>query len=489
MNRSIFTYLSIFILLISCSDFEELNQNPNEPTSVGAGVLFTNAIRNSVQTTSNEAFLLSNNIAQLTGKALRLEADNYNWNAFPTLWEGLYGSLTDVEGALLIAESENNQAMKGALLVLKSWIYSQLTNAYGDIPYSEAIKGGGVTEANLTPKYDSQQAIYTSLLADLENAATLLNSSGTISGDILYNGDASKWIKFSNALRLRLLMYMSKKADVSSQFKAIVDGSSLFSSNDDQAALTFLRSFPNEFPTLPLKSGDFIAVAFSKSSKDVLSAYSDPRLSRYARPDNGDYANPTFSGLTNGDASQSGSRLGVAYYDFIGDATASQMGINYAQGIIMTYAEQELLLAEAAYNNWIDADAELHYKNGIKASQEYYQVDYTPFGFSDFEDFYANSGVALDEKIDVWEQKWLALYFTAMDPYFEVRRWYVSEGGFDNLRFLKEPYGRNFNDYKLPLRFLYPFQEQSLNQDNYNEANGRYSASKLINGKMWIVSD
>ena len=196
MNRSIFTYLSIFILLISCSDFEELNQNPNEPTSVGAGVLFTNAIRNSVQTTSNEAFLLSNNIAQLTGKALRLEADNYNWNAFPTLWEGLYGSLTDVEGALVIAESENNQAMKGALLVLKAWIYSQLTNAYGDIPCSEAIKGGGVTEANLTPKYDSQQAIYTSLLADLENAATLLNSSGTISGDILYNGDASKWIKY-----------------------------------------------------------------------------------------------------------------------------------------------------------------------------------------------------------------------------------------------------------------------------------------------------
>src|SRR6056300_659189 len=240
MNYKSLLYTALTVLFItSCSDFEEINENPNQPTEVGADVLLTTALRNSVQTTSNEAFLLSNNIAQLSGKALRAEVDNYNWNAFPTLWEGLYGSLTDIESALNITSASGNEKTQGALLVLKSWIYSQLTNAYGDIPYSEAIKGGGVTEANLTPKYDSQQAIYTSLLADLENAATLLNSSGTISGDILYNGDASKWIKFSNALRLRLLMYMSKKADVSSQFKAIVDGSSLFSSNDDQAALTF----------------------------------------------------------------------------------------------------------------------------------------------------------------------------------------------------------------------------------------------------------
>ncbi len=75
--------------------------------------MLTNAIRNSVQTTSNEAFLISNNVAQLTGKALRLEVDNYKWNAFPTLWEGLYESLTDVEAAHALAREANNQAMQG----------------------------------------------------------------------------------------------------------------------------------------------------------------------------------------------------------------------------------------------------------------------------------------------------------------------------------------------------------------------------------------
>src|SRR6056300_1087979 len=96
-------YIVLIIALTSCDDFEELNINPNEPTKVSSGVLFTSAIRTSVQTTSNEAFLLSNNAAQLTAKTLRAEVDFYGWNAFPTVWEGLYESLTDINNAIEIA--------------------------------------------------------------------------------------------------------------------------------------------------------------------------------------------------------------------------------------------------------------------------------------------------------------------------------------------------------------------------------------------------
>ncbi|MEK9560439.1 MAG: SusD/RagB family nutrient-binding outer membrane lipoprotein, partial [Flavobacteriaceae bacterium] len=205
-----------------------------------------------------------------------------------------------------------------------------------------------------------------------------------------------------------------------------------------------------------------------------------------ARPDNEDFDSPTFSAIDNGVGGQTGSRLGLAYFDYPGQTTAQQLGLNYAEGLMMTYAEQQFLLAEAAALGWINNDVEAHYKSGIKASHDYYQVNYTPYGFSDFEDFYSNSGVAYDEVIDIWEQKWLSLFFTAMEPYFELRRWYVSEGGFENLRFVKEPTGTNYNDYALPMRFLYPGQEQSLNQENYNAAKAQYNG---INGKMWILSN
>ena len=477
-------YIVLIIALTSCDDFEELNINPNEPTKVSSGVLFTSAIRTSVQTTSNEAFLLSNNIAQLTAKTLRAEVDFYGWNAFPTVWEGLYESLTDLSSLISIAREENNDKMIGAAMVFESWIFSELTNAYGDIPYSDAIKG---EESVFTPKYDTQASIYQDLLDKLDLAISMLKGSGTISGDILYNGDASKWIKFANGLKLRLLMYESNKIDVSNSFKLIVEQGELFESNEDQAALNFLNSFPNQFPTIPLKQGDFDAVAISKSALDLMELYHDPRLSRYARPDNLNFEAPEFTGVANGVGGQTGSRLGLSYFDYPGHVTASEIGINYADGIIMSYAEVEFLIAEAIAKGWLSGDLESHYKKGIQASHEYYQVNYTPFGWTDFENFYQNSGVGYTSTMDIWKQKWLSLYFSALDPYYEVRRWYVEAGGWDALPFLNPPIGNNSNNYELPMRFLYPGQEQSLNAENYNEANSRYSTSKLINGKMWIV--
>jgi len=477
-------YIVLIIALTSCDDFEELNINPNEPTTVSSGVLFTSAIRTSVQTTSNEAFLLSNNIAQLTAKTLRAEVDFYGWNAFPTVWEGLYESLTDLSSLISIAREENNDKMVGAAMVFESWIFSELTNAYGDIPYSDAIKG---EESVFTPKYDTQASIYQDLLDKLDLAISMLKGSGTISGDILYNGDASKWIKFANGLKLRLLMYASNKIDVSTSFKLVVDQGVLFESNEDQAVLNFLNSFPNQFPTIPLKQGDFDAVAISKSALDLMELYHDPRLSRYARPDNLNFEAPEFTGVANGVGGQTGSRLGLSYFDYPGHVTASEIGINYADGIIMSYAEVEFLIAEAIAKGWLSGDLESHYKKGIQASHEYYQVNYTPFGWTDFENFYQNSGVGYTSTIDIWKQKWLSLYFSALDPYYEVRRWYVEAGGWDALPFLNPPIGNNSNNYELPMRFLYPGQEQSLNAENYNEANSRYSTSKLINGKMWIV--
>ena len=474
------------IFISACNDFEELNINPNEPTTVSTGVLFTSALRTSVLTTSNEAFLLSNNIAQLTAKTLRAEVDFYGWNAFPTVWEGLYESLTDLQSLIGIAELDNNDQMIGVAMVLQAWIFSELTNAYGDIPYSEAI--GGDTSV-FTPKYDTQEFIYGDLLKKLDQAIVKINGSGTIYGDILYQGNGDNWVKFANSMKLRLLMYSSNKNDVSSSFSAIVNEGLVFKSNEDHAILNFLNTFPNQFPTLPLKQGDFDAVAIAKSAVAVLESYGDPRLSRYARPDNEDFNSPTFMGVANGVGGQTGSRLGLSYYDYPGQTTAAENGLDYANGILMSYAEVEFLIAEGIVKGWISGDIEAHYKLGIQASHNYYQVNYTPVGWSGFDDFYSNSGVAFSDNLDIWEQKWLGLYFSALDPYFEVRRWYVEAGGWDAIPFLNPPIGSNSNNYELPMRFLYPGQEQSLNADNYNQANERYGNSNLINGKMWIVKN
>ncbi len=483
-------FLLLSLLLWSCEQFEEFNANPNEPTQVSADVLLPNAIRTSVNASVEASFLVGNNAAQLTAKTLRLEVDAYNWNAFPTYWENFYTALTDVSTLENLAIESGNTNMEGAAIITRSWIFSILTNAYGDIPYFNAIEGA---ENNFTPAYDNQQDIYQDILSELDRADDLLaDGSGIIGGDILLGGDPSLWRKFGNSLRLRLLMNANQQiSDAGSQFASIANEGNIMSSNADNAVLRYTGAFPNAFPLIPIKQGDFDAVALSEASLASMQRTQDPRLLRYARPNNEDFTeNPTFLGAINGQGENctkaGASRLGVQYFNYPNLTPASSLGLPIADGLVMTYPEVEFLLAEAAAMGWINDDIETHYRAGIEASMDYYMVDYAPFGYTDFEDFYTNSGAAYSEVKDIWEQKWLALFFNGLQPYFEVRRWYIAEGaGFESIPFLDATCG-NLNDDRLPIRFLYPGQEQSLNNANYQAVIGQFGDYSQ-NSPMWLV--
>jgi hypothetical protein len=203
----------------SCEKLSSINENPNEPSNVDAGVLFTEGVRSSVSTSVTQSYLLGNVASQLAAKTLRAVVGEYSWNAFPNTWNQNYASLGNIIEAERVAAEVGNAQMEGAAKVMKSWVFSTLTLAYGDIPYSEAITGS--TDANWFPAYDTQEQIITGtngLLNELAEAVLLLDNGGSIQGDILFNGDAAKWKKLANAMRLRLLMYISEKHNGSADF-------------------------------------------------------------------------------------------------------------------------------------------------------------------------------------------------------------------------------------------------------------------------------
>ena len=495
MKKSLF--IGAFIAMAgltfqSCEKLSTINENPNEPSSVDAGVLFTEGVRSSVNTSVNQSYLLGNVASQVAAKTLRAEVGEYSWNAFPNTWNQNYLSLGNLMEAERVAKDAGNNQMEGAAKVMKSWVFATLTLAYGDIPYSEAVSGS--TDANWFPSYDSQEDIITGtngLLDELAMAVQLLNNGGSVDGDILFNGDASKWIKLANAMQLRLLMYISEKQDVSSQFAAIVANETLMASNADNAALTFTGSFPNEYTLVPLKQGDFDAVAISTNALHQLDTTDDPRKYVYARPYNaGDIfstpgTTPIYQGAENGSEScnKDGSRLGYAYYNYPGHQQAGTM----AEGIIMTYAEQQFLLAEAAHNGWITDDAATLHSSAVAASMDYYNADWSMTAWSDFNDFITNSGEGYDGSItSIRRQKWLAMFFTGLDNYFELRRWYTQEeGNWADLPFVSAPCS-NTNGDELPMRFIYPGNEASLNPENLQNAID-VLGSNSQNAKMWVV--
>jgi hypothetical protein len=109
---------------------------------------------------------------------------------------------------------------------------------------------------NFKPKYDDQESVYKGILQELEDANSLLDDSkGEIKGDIIYGGVASQWKKAANALKLRLLIHLSKKEsntnlNIKTQFQNIISDPGkypLFTGNDDNAQLVFNTTAQNNY--------------------------------------------------------------------------------------------------------------------------------------------------------------------------------------------------------------------------------------------------
>ena len=493
MKRFSLVLLVSLLSVTSCTDgFDALNENPNQPTAVGAEAVLPGAIRSSVNASVNMSFLVGNNIAQLSAKTLRKEVDIYQWNSFNNfVWDPLYESLRDIEGLHALGMAEENPAYQGMALVLRAWVFSILTDAYGDIPYTEAI---AADEEIVFPAYDSQEAIYLGpdgLLASLQQASSLLAGAtgSTVTGDILYGGDLDKWVRLSNALQLRLWLRVSDKVPgQASSALATLAGAPLMRDAADGAMLAYLSTAPNQFPTFPLKIGDFDAVNISSRMVDSLSSWNDPRLEVYARPANAPVASgnaAVYSGLANGATSGGGSRLGYAYYDYPGHATSQEK----ARGIIMTHAEQEFILAEAAQRGMINGDAGAYYESGVLSSMVQYGVaggfPYTSVTgdvLADPAAYLAQPSVdfdAADDKLErIASQKWVSLFFTGLEPWFDWRR---------TGRPAMAPSVNNENGDVVPVRFRYPGDELILNTANYEQAVSNLNGGDTINSPMWLV--
>lgn len=199
-------------------------------------------------------------------------------------------------------------------------------------------------------------------------------------------------------------------------------------------------------------------------------------------PDTEGKPNPQYAGLPNGlndvDAlqynggSQFQSRVGELYYE----QSISTQGLTIAKGVIMTYAELQFLLAEAAEKGLIGGDAKTYYENGVNASFAFYGLTAPADYLNRLETSY--SGTQQEKLSKIGFQKWVSLFFQGLEAWFDWRR-----TGIPALK----PGPSNQNDDKIPVRFRYPIIEQSLNSDSYDAAIQRQGADDL-NTKMWYLN-
>ena len=278
MKQLIYKLTAVILLfsitLSSCTKgFEEMNTDPNNTPNALPQQLLAPALVSTVHANmlrnrnfNNELMQVTVDMSDADGRVFRYEYRS-NWSDY--LYNSWYSELTNFKDLYRIASEEVtfNRSYMGIALICQSWIYSLLTDTYGDVPYFESNKG---REKVYEPAFDAQKDIYLDIFKKLEEANELL-SAGTaidVTSDPVYNGNIGRWRKFGNSLYLRLLLRISGKAEVAdsviSKIQEIVTTSSkypLMANNDESAILRWTGVSPYTSPFLTVREQDWRAPA------------------------------------------------------------------------------------------------------------------------------------------------------------------------------------------------------------------------------------
>ena len=470
----IFTLAVGLVLFMGCDkDFEEINNNPNDPIAVPSGLLTADVVFNAGNTLYS-TFVggdMGSCWAQHWGKVQYNDEERYQPRGSVievTVWKTIYEDvISDAKTMQTLAEEEGNDNMKGVALVMQAYGYSLLTDVFGSIPFSEAIRAD---EGIFSPKYDTQEEVYTGILAMLDEANSLFSADGgTIlaNSDILYGGDYSKWQKFANSLKFRSLMRISGKVNVASQLQALTS-QPMFSSNSDEAKLIYLANDPSANPIFEtIVFGNRAEFKVNSVMVDMMAGINDPRLPIYAAPNEDGEIRGKPAGIEN-----------VPNDDY-NYSNVSPIGSAYLQatapGYFLSYSELQFLMAEAAHKGYISGSAETYYQNGVSAS-------FAANGLSqaDADAYLAQGTVAYTQATGlqkIAEQNWLGLFCQGIEAWTEWRR-----TGYPALQPAIEAV---INE--IPSRFTYPSIEQSVNKANYDAAVSGQGAD-LLTTKVWWMN-
>lgn len=451
--KRLLLFFAISIFVLSSCDLVS-NENPNVPSQASAPQLLGNAMLSLPGLSSSPQGEYN---AQYLSELIYIDGSLYQ-EATTSFYSWYQGPLINLQSAQDNATSANQSAVAR---ILKSYYYWNLTDRWGDIPYSESLSG---TE-NFTPVYDTQQAIYDSLFAELKSAADQLDVSGSLSNDIMYNGDMEKWRKFSNTLRLLMALRLSEVDSQKAQqeFRAALDDG-IMTSNDDNFVFRHLADANNEnywYNQVVRQSREWWAL--SEGLMSLMKPVDDPRLPVFGDPANN---SGEFEGLAFGtsDASQ----ISAQEFSLLGADIHEQDAPVY----LVTFAEALFAKAEAAERGWISESAESNYNAAVQSSVEQWTEGASGgSAFVSQPDMAYNASEGLEQIVT---QRYVHLFMHGYEAWALYRR-----TGYPDI--MESPQGRD-----VPLRQSYTSDEQLNNTENYEEAVQRqFSGENNLYGRLW----
>lgn len=439
----------IFLIISvgSCKKYlDGINTNPTRPGTITPAVSLPYSEITLAYTVGGDMSRFSSVFMQsVTGAARQMQ--NFSNYVFTeddvnNLWLNLYsGPMINLHSQIALADKNGNKYFAGVSKILLAYSLGITTDAWGDAPYSDAFQGA----KKLQPKYDSQQAVYSSIQQLLSDAVSdLSNSSGGAikpgAEDVIFGGDVTQWKKFAYALSARFYIHLTKVNSNSAQsaLDALKNG---FSSSSDDAQVVFGTGATSAGPWYQYNDqrGDLSFI--NNFMIDSMIALKDPRVPMYADTSHDSKGNAK-------------------------DALGKYFGSMDSPVILMTFFEQKFIEAEANNRLGKDADAQSAYVAAITASMQ--KVGVAPAAIATY--LAANgtlTGTSAHQLDQIMFQKYLAMYLQP-EAWSDWRR--------TGIPALKPSSGAI--KAEIPRRLLYPQSERTYNKDNTPQSN-------LWSPKLW----
>lgn len=505
MKRIIRNYTIIISLLfvVSACDkgFDELNTNVVDPTSIDPVFILNNGSiglsfpgGSLVYDVGIVQYIISPNSGVLTGA-------NYNQdnrNSTEGMWVDYYRSVIRHTRDVItqLADVPERSNLMQMARIVQAYAFMVLTDSYGDIPYTEG--GLGYSDQIVLPKYDAQQDIYSNIIQELKEAVAALSTSGkSESSEVFYGGDPEKWRKLGNSLLVRAGMRLSKIDPGQAQQVVAASAPGVMESNADNWVVRHDNNYRNGFG-VTLNGTEANNYYLVSSFVDFLKNTNDPRLGsiavRYVGAKSGpeqkvDIASSDPSlqigmpmGHDNNTIVGVAADLGLAsFYDF-SQADRNRVLKVDAPMYLVTYAQTQLLLAEAAVRGWVSGSAESYFMNGVRASLEQ---------MADFDAGSAISPEAIDAYLaanpfdvnnalqQINDQYWVASFPNGPEAWSNFRR-----SGFPDLAPNPFP-SQDLTSEQFIRRLTYPSAELGVNTSNVNEAIARQGPDVLDTRVWW----
>ncbi len=492
MKKNIFLLLFVLsVFIISCKkNLTELNINPNEVNYVEPALLFKQSLKAGAGSYNSdvnvEQWGLMNWVMFMAAKGGVVAGEEYVVpGSKDAVWNEQYANalMYAQETLNLYADSANYCNKIAAARIWKVFLFHRIVDLWGEIPYSEALKG--YSDLKYMPKYDTQKFIYYDMLNELKEAANMIDPTKEFfdaSEDLVYKGDVLGWKKFANSLRLRLAVrikfvdnqkYRQELSDI--QNLDLISENSLsatFPFNSDRKNHLFEAFFTNQAGTQNNPSKFFV---------DMLVNSNDPRISIFLEKTLLHEAMPwipEYRGVPN--LLENNSPEWNNFEENWGDISSIGDWFlrNETPGVFMSFAEVCFLKAEAALDGYFQGDAQSFYEQGVRQNIDFYLKN-TNKEYEITQSMIDNYVSALSpvDLENIITQKWITFAFeNGYEAYAEYRR-----TGFPPL---KKFDGTDINKNIFPYRFPYPASEITLNGENYAEAVQRQGADNEFT-KLW----